>query len=96
VTGRLYAAYAARARKDACLWQVFTERRRLALKRHEPQGINPYELILELAKEGDKRFSNEASYRLVEFLEPFQGMECGYRTMLILPDRIQLAGQDAF
>jgi hypothetical protein len=69
---------------------------RLALKRHEPQGINPYELILELVQEGDKRLSHEASYRLVEFREPFQGMECGYRTMLILPDRIQLAVQDAF
>lgn len=38
---------------------------RLALKRHEPQGINPYELILELVHEGDQRVSNEASDQLV-------------------------------
>lgn len=71
--------------------------RRLALKRHEPQGINPDELILELVEaEGGQVPSNEASEQLVEFRERFQGMECGYRTVLILPDQIQITVQDAF
>lgn len=69
---------------------------KLALKRHEPQGINPYELILELVQDADQAVSNESSDQLVEFRERFQGMECGYRTVLILPERIQLAVQDAF
>lgn len=69
---------------------------RLALKRHEPQGINSTELILELVQEGDQGVSNETSDQLVEFRERFQGMECDYRTVLILPDRIRLTVQGTF
>jgi hypothetical protein len=67
---------------------------KLQLKRHEPQGINPDELILDLIEvHDDESASREAVDQVVQFREKYQDTEpiSKYRTVLIMPGSIRLA-----
>lgn len=60
---------------------------KLELRRHEPQGFNPDELLLDLIEaEGTQSGSQEAADHLVEYRERARGMECLYSAVRILPD----------